>query len=480
MSLSTKIFHGMAWSAVERLSVQVVQFGLGIVLARILTPKEYGILGILLVFITIANVFVDSGFTKALIQKQDRTANDISTVFFFNILISLLCYFILWISAPLIADFYDLSQLSSLLRVLALSLIINALFAVPVTLITIELDFKTLTKVNFATTLVSGAIAVYMAFDGYGIWALVAQILIRSTLTVILVWWVLKWKPNGKFSKTSLKKLFSYGSKLLASSLLNVTVNNFYALFIAKFISTKDLGFYTRGTQFSDVVFGVLNSVLESVLLPGLSKIQEQRDMLVQQTRNIIKATALLVIPLFLFLAVIAEPLIRFLLTDKWMFAVPIMQIFCIARMITIISGINVNLLYVIGRTDLALRQQYSKIAVRVILLIAALKFGIVYIALAELLSTIIHFFINTWYPGKIMNYGAFVQLKDLRPIFLASTVMAVVTYILIYFVHYDVLELIIAPFLALPIYFGLVRLLKVKELDGLILKTKEFLNKKK
>jgi teichuronic acid exporter len=473
------MFHGMAWSAVERLSVQAVQFGLGIVLARILTPKEYGVLGILLVFITIANVFVDSGFTKALIQKQDRTADDISTVFFFNIAISLVCYVVLWFSAPLIANFYELDQLTSLLRVLSASLIINALFAVPVTLITIELDFKTLTKVNFTTALISGAIAVYMAFNGYGVWALVAQILIRSALTVVLVWWVLKWMPKGSFSKKSLQQLFSYGSKLLASSLLNVTVNNFYALFIAKLISTKDLGYYTRGTQFSDVVFGVLSSVLDSVLLPGLSKVQEQREVLIQQTRNIIKATALLIIPLFLFLSVIAEPLIRFLLTEKWMAAVPIMQIFCIARMITIISGINVNLLYVIGRTDLALKQQYSKIAVRVILLIAALKFGIIYIALAELLSTIIHFFINTYYPGKIMNYGARAQVKDLQAITLAALLMATVVFCSIYFIHNDVLKLCIAPLLALPIYFGFLRLFKVKELNSIILKANEFLKKK-
>ncbi|WP_133687171.1 lipopolysaccharide biosynthesis protein [Maribacter spongiicola] len=475
MSLSSKIFHGMAWSAVERLSVQAVQFGLGIILARILTPKEYGVLGILLVFITIANVFVDSGFTKALIQKQDRSADDITTVFFFNIAISLVCYFLLWWTAPLIATFYEIDQLTPLLRVLSLSLIINALFAVPVTLITIDLDFKTLTKVNFATAIISGSIAVYMAYIGYGVWSLVAQILIRSSLTVILVWWLTKWRPTGSFSKSSLKQLFSYGSKLLASSLLNVTVNNFYALFIAKLISTKDLGYYTRGTQFSDVVFGVLSNVLDSVLLPGLSKIQEQRDVLIQQTRNIIKATALLIIPLFLFLSIIAEPLIRLLLTEKWMPAVPIMQIFCIARMITIISGINVNLLYVIGRTDLTLKQQYSKIAVRVILLLAALKYGIIYIALAELLSTIIHFFINTYYPGKIMNYGATAQLKDLQTISLASLLMIIVVFGGMYFIDNDFLKLCIALILALPIYFGLLRLFKVKELESLLKKVKEF-----
>ncbi|MBD1262677.1 lipopolysaccharide biosynthesis protein [Maribacter polysiphoniae] len=468
----------MAWSAIERISVQAVQFILGIILARILSPKEYGIIGILLVFTAISNVFIDSGFTKALIQKQSRTKDDISTVFLFNIFISIVCYIALWLLAPYVENFYELEQLSILLRILALFLIINALFAVPVTLITIDLDFKTLTKLNFVTTIISGGIAVFMAYDGYGVWALVAQILIRSILTAILVWLVLKWRPNWVFSKTSLSNLFSYGSKLLISSLLSVTVNNFYALFIAKLISTKDLGYYTRGTQFTDVVYGILSSVLESVLLPGLSKVQEQREILIHQTRNIIKATAILVIPLFLFLAIMADPLVRVLLTEKWLPAVTILQIFCFARLITIISGINVNLLYVIGRTDLALKQQYSKILIRIIFLIAALKFGIIYIALAELMSTTIHFFINTYYPGKIMGYGAFSQLNDIKLIILAGVLMVVMVYCCIFFIESSLIQLFIAPILALPIYYGLLRLFKIQELSSLILKAKEFFGK--
>jgi teichuronic acid exporter len=477
MSLSTQMFRGMAWSAMERLSVQVVQFGLGIVLARILTPKEYGILGILIVFTAIANVFIDSGFTKALIQKQDRSPADISTVFYFNVGLSLLCYLLLWVAAPSIAHFYELPQLSPLLRVLALSLIVNALFTVPVTLLTIALDFKTLTKINLATTLLSGAIAVYLAYAGQGVWALVWQILIRAALTVVLVWWLLPWRPQATFSKASLRTLFGFGSKLLVSSLLNVTVNNFYALFIAKLISTKELGYYTRGTQFSDVVFGILSNVLDSVLLPGLSRVQDQRAVLVQQTRNIIKATAVLIVPLFLLLAVIAEPLIRLLLTEKWLPAVPIMQLFCLARMITILSGINVNLLYVLGRTDLALRQQYAKIAVRVVLLLVALPFGIVYIAFAELLATVIHFFINTYHPGKIMHYGALKQIRDLKYIGFAGLIMALSAYSVLTIFENKILQIGLSAIVALFLYTVLLRILKVQELQLIILKIKE-LNK--
>ncbi|MBC8767875.1 lipopolysaccharide biosynthesis protein [Arenibacter sp. BSSL-BM3] len=478
MSLGSKMFKGMVWSAIERFSVQAVQFIIGIMLARILTPKEYGIIGILLVFIAVSDVFIDSGFSTALIQKQKRTKVDISTVFWFNILISLVCYVVLWLLAPYIQEFYDLEQLSILLRVMSLSLIINALFTIPMTLLTIELDFKTISIITLIATIFSGIIAVYYAYHGYGVWALVIQIMTRSALTAILTWLMIKWRPFFIFSKSSFKELFSYGSKLLASSLLSTAVNNFYALFIAKFISTKDLGFYTRGTQFSDVVFGILSSILDSVLLPGLSTIQEQRDKLVNYTRNILKATALIIIPIFLYLAVIAEPLIKVLITEKWMPAVPIMQIFCIARLITIISGINVNLLYVIGRTDLALKQQYSKIAIRVLFFVIALKYGIIYIALAELISTASHFFINTYYPGKIMSYGAFSQLKDLVPIILSGLVMVVVVCVINYFISSDVIKLCVSPIFAIITYFTSIHFFKVKELNTLIMASKKFIEK--
>ena len=478
MGLGDKMFKGMAWSAVERVSVQAVQFIIGIILARILTPEEYGIIGILIVFIAISQVFIDSGFTKALIQKRDRTEDDISTVFFFNIIISIICYALLWVSAPYVADFYNLGQLAILLRVLALSLIFNALFTVPFTLFTIKMDFKTITMVNFVATIVSGGVAIYMAETGYGVWALVAQTLVRGLVTVVLIWLGIKWKPNWVFSMSSFKKLFSFGSKLLISSLLNVTVNKSYELVIAKTSSTEDLGYYTRGSQFSDVIFGIMSTVLDRVLLPGLTEVQDQIALLVKHTRSIIRATALLMVPIFIFLAAMADPIIRVLLTEKWLAAIPIMQIFCIARLITIISGINVNLLYVIGRTDLSLRQQYVKLAVRIILLILALKYGIIYIALAELASTIIHFFINSYYPGKIMKYGAFAQIKDMLPLIVSGLLMVLFTYVSIYFLRSDVLKLCVAPLVAVPVYFVSVRLFKVKELNFVIDKTKGIFKK--
>lgn len=479
MGLGDKMFTGMAWSAVERISMQTVQFIIGIILARILTPEEYGIIGILYVFIVISQVFIDSGFTKALIQRQNRTDTDISTVFFFNIGISLCSYIILWIFAPFAQQFYEIEELALLLRVIAISLIINSLYTIPVTLYTIKLDFKVLSKVNFSAALISGCTAVYLAYSGYGVWALVGQWLIRSIITALIIWFRLKWRPKWVFSKESLSQLFSYGSNLLVSSLLNTGVNKSYELVIAKVSSTQDLGYYTRGTQFTDFVFGIVASVINRVLLPGLASIQDQREILINHVRSIIKMTSMVIIPIFLLLAIMAEPIIRVILTDKWLPAVPIMQIFCIARLITIISTININLLYIIGRTDLALKQQYVKIGVRVVFFLLAFRFGIVYIAFAELASTIIHFFINTYHPGKIMKYGALSQIKDILRLFIFGILIVILSYILMQFISNDILKICVIPLLAVIVYVILLYLFKIPEYFLLLGKVRSLVRQK-
>ena len=464
MSLGNNMFQGMIWSAVERVSIQVVQFALGVVLARLLTPEEYGVFAILMIFLVISQVFVDSGFSKALIQKKNRTEDDISTVFLFNIVISLLAYFILWVSAPLISDFYNLPELVLLLRILALSLITNAIFTITATLLTIELDFKSLTKINLAATVISGAVAIYLAYDGYGVWALVVQTLIRSVITGVFMWLITRWKPNWVFSKKSFKQLFAYGSRLLISSLLGTTFSQINSILIGKYIGARDLGYYSRGIQFSDVVFGIFNASITNILLPGLSPIQNQHERLKKHVRTFVKASSLITAPIFLGIAVMAEPIILVLLTDKWAMAIPIMQIFCVSRYLTVFSGISVNFLYVIGRTDLTLRQQYLNIAVRVILLLSALQYGIFYIALAELLTTIIHFFTNAYFPGKIIKYGAIKQLRDIAPTFIASILMAAFVFGIMSFVKTDLMKLFVAPIAGALVYWTIIRVLRLPE----------------
>lgn len=446
MNLGDKIFSGALWSFFERISTQAVQFVLGIFLARLLTPEDYGLIGLLLVFIVISQVFIDSGFTKALIQKKNRTAKDISTVFVFNLLISIVCYVLLWFASPYVAGFYEIDQLENMLRVLALSLILNALFTVPATLVTIELDFKIFAKVNFVAVLISGTMAIYFAYQGHGAWSLVYQTLAKAFITGLLLWLWTKWRPEWILSKSSFKELFSFGSKLLISSLMNTSVSNVASILIAKIINEKELGFYTQGTQFTDLIFKTVNAMVEKVLLPGLSNIQDQKEILIKYSKNIIKIVTIFVTPVFFILIVIADSMIKILLTEKWLPVVPVMQLFALARLITIICGINVNLLYVLGRTDLALRQQYIKIPIRLVLLLAALKFGIVYIALAELVATTIHYFIDSHYPGKIMNYGSKKQLRDIYKILGFNLLLGVCTYSLLLLIAKDIAKLIIGP----------------------------------
>lgn len=480
MSFSNTVVKGLVWSSFEKLSVQIVQFIIGIILARLLTPSEYGIIGILLVFIAFMQVFIDSGFSKALIQTQDRSEINYSTVFFTNSLISVVCYVLLWFGAPWIADFYNNPELIRYTRVIGFVLFFNALFAIPNTILIIHLDFKVLAKINFAGNLISGVIAILMAYYGYGVWALIWQQIIRAVLLVLLSWLFVRWKPLLVFSKESFKRLFAFGSKLLYASLLGMIVNNFTNLFIAKLSSTKDLGYYTRGTQFTDVVYGTTSSVLDSVLLPIFSKSQNDLPLLVSYFRTFIRSVALLIVPIFFLLAFVSKPLVLLLLSEKWLPVVPIMQIFCFARLITIIAGLNITVLYAIGRSDLVLKQQVIKIIIRVVFLAIALKFGIIYIAIAELLSTIVHFFINTYYPGKIMKINAGVQLKEMMPIALAGGVMMLAVWCATYFVPNNlwIVQLIITAIVGIISYLWMIKILKVQEYQFLWSKVNELVKR--
>ncbi|MDF4204132.1 lipopolysaccharide biosynthesis protein [Maribacter sp. SA7] len=479
MSIGNKMFKGAIWSTVERLSVQLVSFALTIVLARLLTPKEYGTVGLLIVFISFSQVFIDSGFSKALIQKQNRTNEDISTVFYFNLIVALICYLALWICAPFISDFYSIPKLDNLLKILSISLFFNALFAIPNTLLSIEMNFKSITKVNFISTVISGLAAIYLAYENFGEWALVYQTLIKSVLMALLFWFSTKWKPLFIFSKDSFKNLFGFGSKLLVNSIMNNLVNNFASLFIAKIISAQQLGYYTRGTQNADTAFSTINSIIDNVLLPGLAPLQNQLELLIEGTKKIIKTAALLVVPLFFGLTIISKPLIILLLTDKWALAIPIMQLICLSRLITIISGININLLYVLGRSDLALKQQYFKIAIRIILLIFALRYGIVMIAIAELVSTVIHFFINTYYPGKMMTYGAKDQIRDIFPILISGLVMSIPGLWIVYFTSFsEIVKIILTISTCFITYYLMLRVLKIEEYKMLIKRVTSLLKK--
>ncbi|GGG42531.1 lipopolysaccharide biosynthesis protein [Croceivirga lutea] len=449
--MSTKLLSYL-WNSIEKFGIQVVRFVIGIILARILSPTDYGLIGLLIVFTALAQIFVDSGFSRALMQRNDKDISDVNTSFTFNIFVSFFFYTLLFLFAPLIADFYDESILTDLLRVLALTLIINSFYAIHNTILAIDLNFKKIAIINFSSILISGLIAILLAYKGFGVWSLVYQYIIKSTLSVILFWSTKCWSPKLYFSKSSFKRLYKFGYNVTISSLLNQIVDKFSWLFIGKTFSTADLGYYNRGIQFPDAGIGTVGSVLDSVLLPNLAKNKNQ-SMLILEASKILKFLTLFTIPLAVILGVLGEPIVLLLLTEKWIAAVPILQIFCACRLITNISTINTNLLYVINKANLVLRQQYIKILVRIVFIIIALKYGIIYVALAELISVIIHFFIGSYFPGKIMKFGAFKQLKIISPFLILGIFETVILYFISNFIEGDFLKILVISFLGITIH---------------------------
>ena len=452
MTVNNKKSNSFYWNALEKFGNQGLQFIIGVILARILSPNDYGLVGILLVFIAISQIFVDSGFTKALIQKNDKSQNDLSTAFTFNLGIAIVLYAILWFSAPIIANFYNENALVNLLRTLSLILIINAFFSIPNTILTIDLEFKKIAAINSISVVISGSVSIYLAYKGYGVWSLVIQYLLRAFINLVLFSIKSKWTFKLYFSFTSFKVLFSFGSNLLLSSLLNVLIDKFSSLFIAKSISTKELGFYTRGIQFPDIAIGTLGSVLDTVLLPTLAKTKDIA-ILKEQMTKIIRLLSLFTLPIVVILIILSKQIILLLLTDKWLPVVPIMQLFCISRFFTNLISVNTNLLYVLNKANLVLQQHYLKIIIRICLILIALPYGIVYIALAEVISAIIHLIINTYYPGKLISLGTRTQVKIISPFIIIGLIMYVALAYVNLLIDNNILNIISVTALGIILY---------------------------
>ena len=405
-----KIFRGMIWSGIDRFAMQGVQFILGLYLARLLDPQDYGTLSILLVFIIFSTLFVEGGFSNALIQKEDRNRDDVSTTFSFNIGVALVLYTVLFFSSPAIASSLDTSELSLYLRVLALGMIINSIYLVPNVLLKIDLNFRLLAKINFISTTISGVIAIWMAYGGYGIWALIVQNISRNLINLLLYAVLTKWDFSFKFSVDSFKKLYKYGVNLLVSSLLSNLVSQASSLIIMKFYSTASLGLFTRGRQFTDFFSATIDSIINKVMLPGLSDLQNDREELRNKFMRVFGLTSFLAVPIFLGLCSVAEPLILALLKEKWEASILIVQIFCFARLLHIYCALLLNVIYITGETHLLLKIQPWIILVRVLSLAATIPFGIYWIAVGEVIATAIHLMLYSQIFGKLIRF----QMLDL------------------------------------------------------------------
>lgn len=468
-SLTGKTWSGMLWNTVERFSLQGVQFIIGIIMARILSPTDFGMIGMLTIFLTVSQSLIDSGFSNALIQKRNRNEIDFSTIFYFNIFIGIIVYVILFLTAPYIAEFYKMPLLTDVTRVIAISLVISSFSAIHKTKLVIKVDFKTQTKASFLSSVISGFIGCYLAYSGFGVWALVYQTLINALVGTFLLYHFLKWKPLIVFSKQSFSNLFAFGSRLLVANLLNTVYRNLYTLVIGKKFSATELGYYTRADQLAQFIPNTFSNILLKVAFPILIPIQDDNLRLIRIYRKYIRMSVFLTFPLMMGGVALAKPLILTLLTEKWIDTVLLLQLLCIDCMFDPISSINLNLLYVKGRSDLVLRLEIIKKTIAVIILFLSLPWGLVGICCGRIIYSLIAVFINICYTDKLVHISFFMQVRDILPSLLLAISMSLVVYLCISIISYSVLKLILGIILGGVYYIVLAYLFKMKSFQDLI-----------
>ncbi len=469
-NLKAKAARGLFWSSVDRFSSQGISFVFSIFLARILDISDYGIVAMIVVFMAVAQAFVDSGFSSALIRKPDLNEEDKSTAFYFNIVVGLACYGILFIASPLIADFYDEPLLSPIIRVTGLSIVFNSLCVVQRALFTIAVDFKTQAIISLACTVISGVVGLVMAYNGYGVWALVAQSTVSTFLNFVLLWLCSRWRPVTGFSKASFHYLFNFGSKLLASGLLDTLYNNAYPIVIGKFYNSAQLGLFSRAQSYASLPSSNITGILQRVTFPVLSLMQNDDERLALNYRRLLRVSAFVVFPLMVMLAAVAAPLIRVMITSKWDGCVGFLQILSIAMMWYPIHAINLNLLQVRGRSDLFLRLEIYKKIFGVLILICTIPLGVTAMCWGLVVGSVFSLVMNTYYTGKLIKVGFFIQMKDLLPTLVNSVIMGGLAYYIVNNIDSSIISLIAACSVSIVFYFTTSYLLKIPELKEVLL----------
>lgn len=421
--IKTMAVHGVAWTMAEKYSGQIIQFVIQIILARLLTPSEYGLIGVLAIFIAISTVFIDGGFSAALVQYKDRTDRDVSTVFYLNVGLATFIYLLLFFAAPWIADFYDKPILTSIVRVYCLTLIITSFASTSQTLLTINLDFKTTTKISLISGLLSGIAGVTLAYYGYGVWALVWQAIASALLTTLLTFFMVKWLPRAGFCKESFHRLFSFSSKLFAANLISAVYDKIFGNIIGKMFNTAALGFYDRALSFNVLLNNNVTHVLGRVSYPLLSQIQDDNERLMSIYKRYIAISAFLTFPLMMLLCGIAKPLILGLLTAKWANSIILLQVLTFGFLWDGVIVSNLNLIKVKGRSDLVLRLEIIKKIIAFALCGGALILfrSVLALCVAKGIYGFIALILNTIYTKRLINYGFLRQLSDYWPYLAAS-----------------------------------------------------------
>ena len=436
-----KVFSNFIWRFAERCGAQLVTFIVSIVLARILTPSDYGTIALVTVFTTILQVFIDSGLSTALIQKKDADDLDFSSVFYFNFVICIILYLIMFVSAPFIADFYKDSSLVSIVRVISLTLIISGVKGVQQSYVSRHMLFKRFFFSTLGGTIFSAILGIIMAYAGFGVWAIVFQQLSNNAIDTLILWITVKWRPIKKFSWSRLKNLLSFGWKMLASSLLDTVYNNLRNMIIGKLYTSADLAFYNQGDKFPKLIVTNINTSIDSVLLPTMSNEQDNHVRVKDMTRRAIKISTYIMAPLMIGLAFCAKPIVQIVLTDKWLPCVPYLQIFCISYLFWPIHTANLNAIKAMGRSDLFLKLEVIKKFMGMILLLITMNISVMAMAYSLLISGLISQVINSWPNRYLLKYSYIDQIKDILP----NIVMALIMGGFVYFISYLNLPILVS-----------------------------------
>jgi O-antigen/teichoic acid export membrane protein len=415
-SLKNKTIKGVGWSAIDNMVQTGVAFVVSIVLARLLSPDDYGLIGIIAIFTMVCMTLINGGFTTALIRKKDATDDDYNTAFIVNLCVSLVLYAIIFICSPLIADFFNREELIDLTRVSSLGMVIGALALVQQTRLTKRIDFKSQTKITLVASVSSGLAGIVLALIGFGVWALVVQQLISHILRTVLLWLVNKWIPNFRFSSKSFHELFGFGWKMMVSHVLDTVWKELYQVVVGKFYSPATLGQYTRSKQFSKLLSQNLTQVIQRVTYPVLSNIQDDKERMVAAYRKIIKTTMFVTAISMFFLGAISEPLLYCLIGPKWHDAAVYLPLICITGSFYPLHAINLNMLQVQGRSDLFLGIEIVKKIIGIFPLSMCIFYGVMPMLYASIFISIVCFFLNSYFPGKLIGYSSWMQIKDVAP----------------------------------------------------------------
>ena len=463
-SLKQKTLSGLLWTFFETFAIQGFGFIQGIVLARLLMPSDYGLIAMTGVFFAVSYALVDTGFTSALIRKKERTDIDYSTVYVTNVVLSFVLCLVLCLCAPFIAEFYNEPQLFPIVCANAVLLFVGSFIAVQGARLSIQLDFKTKSKISVISTVSTGIISIIFALLGFGVWSLILPNFFAVLIKGILYYFYQHWFPGFRFSWQSYKEFFSYGSKLMASSLLNAVYGNVYSLVIGKFYSASSLGYYTKGHGYATLPSATLSGVLNKVTFPVLSKVQDDDARLENAYRKMIRVSAYVVFPIMILLVVLARPLVLILLTDKWENCVIYLQVLCFAMMWNPIHSLNLNLLFVKGRSELFLRLEIVKKIIGATILCVTIPFGLVAMCCGQVVSSLIFLFVNTYYTGKLIHVGFVQQIKDLLPTMMYTAIMGLFVWLLSSVVEIQLVQLLVGFLLGIPLYVLTSKVLKSQE----------------